>query len=701
MVQRRHKDPGSPGKAQESQETEVVEAGAKASSQSRHTGKIRAEFAVSGRIGKFSAAIEAKKLFTQMIRVDPDIVFKSDSDGRITFRKISEFPTGENKFKEFFTVTPHTRNDGTGKIHINFQIESKKRLGFMKRDVTFFNYIRDNKIWLVEHKYETHELTSIGFIVKKSPTLTNRPQLESDIGEALNEYMKSAIEEGDVNGISLDGREFTPTLEIGNKNVVHVLRDGSTKTGIMETQALEIRCERSKAITISKLLCAAELPENKFGTFVPYGMAKTENDVYKKMINEQNKFLTDVTVIPVFGLHRDVIGSVMPGYNEDQDDDTMRNQLLEVEVEAREAADNAMTADVENVFLAIEPTQRTDDLGKWFFLTKKRNKEYANRFIDEFVIAKGSALLACKDHVNDGDSFKQGIRRANTPSTAFKNYAEALRNSAFSDDDVQEQEGQAVHNPYGTKKRKQIIINFEDKEDFPALKTKSGNSANNGQKKSTATKSNTTQKTSAKKVTVVLPSQQTPNNGRVNNDSEYIAEKNAMQAQIDWLKMQITAMQAKQDEALSKVDEQMTRIEEQGRKTEERQAETSQQFSEIIVLLQSRMKEEDKREDKREREVEEARADRARRDFAINQCIEENAERFENFVESLRTNGRQAFNSRKREATDALQQISASMEVQDANDEGFCYEPHRGINLTTGQVIEGEAEATQPLANNE
>ena len=408
-VQRaRRKDPG-PKEVQEDKEKEGVDTGAHVGSFNRFTGKIRAEFAVSGRIGKFSAAIEAKKLFVEMIRVDPDIVFKSDSDGRITFRKISEFPTGESKFKEFFTVTPHTRNDGTGKIHINFQIESKKRLSFMKRDVSFFNYLRENKIWLIEHKYETHALQSIGFIVKKSPNLTNHPQLETDIGLALNDYLKCAIEEGEV---TIDDREFIPTLEIGSKNVVHVLREGDKKIGILETHALEVRCERNKATTISNLLCAAGLNEKRFSTFVPYNLAKTENDVYKKMIKAQNKYMADITVIPIFGLHKDVIDTVMPGGTDTQDDDTIRNQLLDAQVPIPDE-NGEDSGEYENVFLAVEQTQSTEDLGKWFFLTMKRNEEAANDIINTFVIVKGQETPVYQNHANDGDSYKLGIRRSN------------------------------------------------------------------------------------------------------------------------------------------------------------------------------------------------------------------------------------------------------------------------------------------------
>ena len=327
-VSYRRRDPGSKEKAKEDKEPAGMEMDAHEGSFTRFTGKIRAEFAVSGRSGKFSVAVEAKKLFTQMLSAEPDITFKSDTDGRITFRKISKFPTGEAKFKEFFTVTPHTRNDGTGKVHVNFQIESKKRLAFMKRDTTFFNYLRENKIWVTEHKYETHALKSIGFFVKKSPCLTYRPKFESDIGAALNEYMETAIKEGDTEGVTTDGREFTPTMEISSKNVVHVLYEGDKRVGKIETQALEIRCKRTKAYQLEKLLCAANLPCKKFGTFVPYALAKTDIGLYKKVISDNNKFLSDIVAIPVFGLHPNVIDTIVSPEYDGNDDDTLRNQIL-------------------------------------------------------------------------------------------------------------------------------------------------------------------------------------------------------------------------------------------------------------------------------------------------------------------------------------------------------------------------------------
>lgn len=95
----------------------------------RISGKIRAECVVHvtggrSRSGVLNIAMEAKKLFPQMFKADQELIFKS-SDGKSKFEKMRSFREGEAKFKEFFTVTPHTYANGKGKIHANFMMETK------------------------------------------------------------------------------------------------------------------------------------------------------------------------------------------------------------------------------------------------------------------------------------------------------------------------------------------------------------------------------------------------------------------------------------------------------------------------------------------------------------------------------------------------------------------------------------------------
>ena len=110
-VKVRRKDPGGQGVAQE----ELQEAGgasdAPAGATHRYTSRIRAEFVHNGRNGAFKASAEAKQLAGHLFRIDPKIMFKTESDGSVVFRSMSEFPKG-NKFTEFFPTTSYTRNDG-------------------------------------------------------------------------------------------------------------------------------------------------------------------------------------------------------------------------------------------------------------------------------------------------------------------------------------------------------------------------------------------------------------------------------------------------------------------------------------------------------------------------------------------------------------------------------------------------------------
>ena len=193
-VKVRRKDPGGQGVAQEElQESGGVDA-ALAGATHRYTSRIRAEFVHNGRNGAFKASAEAKQLAGHLFRIDPKTTFKTESDSNIVFRNMSEFPKG-NKFIEFFSTTSYTRNDGSGKVHLNFQIESENRITAFKRDVTFMKLLRDRKIWMTEHKYETHELQAIGYIINKSPVLTHRPQLENDISSVFSDYVEHACDE--------------------------------------------------------------------------------------------------------------------------------------------------------------------------------------------------------------------------------------------------------------------------------------------------------------------------------------------------------------------------------------------------------------------------------------------------------------------------------------------------------------------------
>lgn len=542
VVQAKTKKPGGSGGAQVEQDKsggeEVVCAGAS----DRFTCKIRAEFIHSGKNGGFKALAEAKQLVTHFNRIEPTIVFKSENDTRITFSKPAEFPSSQNRFKEFFTVTPHsTRSDGSGKAHVNFLIESKHRLQLFKHDPTLMQYLRDRKIWLVEHKYETHSLQAIGFIVNKSPVLTHRPQFENDIVTALRDYTDDKMDD------TMD--KFVPDMEISGKRVVHVLRDGDKKIGVMETQALEIRCESAHSEQLKILLCNAALPEHRFGKFVPYQLAKNDPTVVKDLIAEHNRHLTEITAIPIFGLHRDALYSLVDGEKFGGDDEQLKEKLLKQEIEFE--TDEGEKTGTEPVFLSIEETQRSDDLGKWFLIVKKLNVATANKVIDNFLIPAAETTIAHHDHKNDGESFKSGIRRTNTPNKMMQNYAELLRNSTTH----QRTENGQDYDKHNYVKKRQMVIVYDNQE-FPALppapKKRNQQQHSTQKNKNNTANKNAGQQTMTTSSATNFTSYSSSSNSSNNGSDAFTAYKNSVEAQLEVMRIQIGNIAKMQEESQKK-----------------------------------------------------------------------------------------------------------------------------------------------------
>ena len=158
--------------------------------------------------------------------------------------------------------------------------------------------------------------------------------------------------------------------------------------------------------------------------------------------------------------------------------------------------------------------------------------------IDEYITNSAVKTPAYEKHANDSDSFQRGIRRANKPSEAFKSYAEMLRSNEGMKDDEDSEEVTAYR---GNKKRKQVIIDFSDQEQYPGLPTSKGKKSspwNQQQQQPQQQQQNTTTSNSGNTTT------------KQNNDlkTELSAAINAIQAQIDVLRLQADKFKKQQED---------------------------------------------------------------------------------------------------------------------------------------------------------
>jgi hypothetical protein len=159
----------------------------------------------------------------------------------------------------------------------------------------------------------------------------------------------------------------------------------------------------------------------KLGIFVPY-RAKADTSAYREMMQSQIYYLDQLAVIPIWGLHPDVLRNKdrCPQTGEDK---TLLERLTEATHEAMESDGTIATSySLGN----IEKTRLTDTDGKWFVVTTKSAKNATCLLLDQVLIGQGNLTPEHQSHVARGAPYAQGIRRPVTKDNNIAEYSNYL-----------------------------------------------------------------------------------------------------------------------------------------------------------------------------------------------------------------------------------------------------------------------------------
>ena len=190
----------------------------------------------------------------------------------------------------------------------------------------------------------------------------------------------------------------------------------------------------------------------------------------------------------------------------------------------------------EQIVLSIEETQRKDDLGKWFLISKKENLDWVQKVIDKYLIPTAKSRMAYNNHVNDNESFKLGVRRTNRTNTTMENYAEALRET-FKTGPGDTNDKYDKYDYTKNNKRKTIQIEYDT--DFPEIKQ---TSKKNTQKQTTTQQTAAAVKQKQNNSGNNTTTTQATSSGSVgSNESLDTVFKNAMEATTEMIKLQLDA----------------------------------------------------------------------------------------------------------------------------------------------------------------
>jgi hypothetical protein len=440
--------------------------------------------------GKFYPIKQHESFLQALHKADPSLIIIPLLESVNPYTNVDEMPKSEAEFLRQFTQVEEKVAGSPRRIVICHKVRTLQSIGDIKfRNPEFFQYLRDNKIMLTVDKFKTKASASIGFLFEIHPGLTNRDRLRFFLHDLLGQV---DMDEDELKTFTNKNSNATETAEEDDDESMTALKlvvpdfellvstvgFGNGKDRIT-TRAIDIHCAVEDAALLKELFSRCKLTDHDgSGRFIPRGLAQmATTTVYKNYLWKHNKFLQEITQVPIFGLSRAAANYLIRNH------DTASGKTSHMPVRA--------IIEKSASVISLEPTNRTDELGKWFLITTKARLEAAQTLVDtafkelfDTHIPKDKPELRFPDFPHP--------RRPVRPSYSLGilSYAETLQKA------IGNQEDTSLNRP-PARPQKRIPVTFVyDPNEFPtppSKKKQPSNGKTTNSANSSVTHANTTQ----------------------------------------------------------------------------------------------------------------------------------------------------------------------------------------------------------------
>ena len=220
-----------------------------------------------------------------------------------------------------------------------------------------FDTLRSNSAFLRMRKYESQTEASIGFFLGINPKLTLRKALKDKIDHIItwldldDDDTKLLMKE------SKKGDSNTQEIIIPAYDIHHKIFSSGNGDDRLTSTVYEIRTSPTHAATLKSILCKASHPDNHpIVQFIPYGIQGiTHKDIYKNLIKKQNAFIRESSIIPVYDIKEQDIGTLTQKIEESK------------------------------YIQSIESTNETTSKGKYFMITTKKDYQSAVNEVNAMI----------------------------------------------------------------------------------------------------------------------------------------------------------------------------------------------------------------------------------------------------------------------------------------------------------------------------
>ena len=257
---------------------------------------------------KINPALIHKRIF-DAIRVIDDTAAIITANHRIIHSK--DIPTGT----EYETTFPDIRTDPiTKRMYLSFTLESTHTISQLKYGSKYdgttgiFETLRENLAFIKLQNFQSLTEASIGFFLGINPKLTLRNVLKQKIDNICTWL---DLDDDDTKALTKTTTTDTGTISqeivIPAYDIYHKVFGSGTGNDRITTNVYEIRTSPEHAPILKSILYKASQPEHHPTVqFILYGIQGiTNRDIYKTIIQKQNAFINDNSIIPIYDINEE------------------------------------------------------------------------------------------------------------------------------------------------------------------------------------------------------------------------------------------------------------------------------------------------------------------------------------------------------------------------------------------------------------
>jgi len=253
-----------------------------------------------------------RNFLTELLKYEFSIVVVNPTTKAQLVLSTNQLPSKEDEFKKFFTITSDLRSTAAQqRVIIGCEVLSERTINEIKFDrqkPQFLEWMKKNKLFFESDSLGVNKTTTIGYLTRLHPQLTNRTNLKKLLNVALEEItidpnlaveLDPALKEHHTDAMS-NGDDFSPVVPPFEVYKTRLIYGSDKKT---YTNVIGIKCASSQAKLLKEFysqLASPEIYEKQIGVFIPTGAVHLlGTEKYLQLIRENNAFLNDITTIPL------------------------------------------------------------------------------------------------------------------------------------------------------------------------------------------------------------------------------------------------------------------------------------------------------------------------------------------------------------------------------------------------------------------